>query len=188
MIIREVKATDAASIAKVNADSWKTTYAGILPQEYLDSISYEQRTSIWQARLSDPKEIWQGWFYYIAEDEKGNIVGFAGGGPERTGNPRFSSELGVIYLLPSHQRMGIGRKLMATIALRLKQQGHKSMLVWVLEANHNRSFYEALGGRRVAERHVNIGGVDLVEVAYGWHDLGLFARMLKQNSGTPLTR
>ena len=188
MIIRQVKATDAASIAKVNTDSWKTTYSGILPQEYLDSISYEQRTSFWQARLSDPNKQWAGWFYYVAEDENGDIVGFAGGGPERTGNQRFSSELGAIYLLGSYQRQGIGRKLMAKIVLRLKQQGHKSMLVWVLEANHNRSFYEALGGQRVAERHVNIGGVNLVEVAYGWHDLGLFAKTVKPNSKAPLVR
>ena len=40
----------------------------------------------------------------------------------------------------------IGRRLIATVADRLIQQGHYSMLVWVLTANASRLLYEALGG------------------------------------------
>jgi GNAT superfamily N-acetyltransferase len=188
MIIREAKATDAAPIAKINVESWKATYSGIMPQEYLDSLSDEQRTNVWYVRLSDPSKLWPGWFYYVVEDDKDKIIGFAGGGPERSGNRLYSAELGVIYLVKSRERQGLGRRLMATVALRLKKQGHNSMLAWVLEVNRYRSFYEVLGGQRVAERHVNIGGVDLVEVAYGWHDLGLFTRMVKPDSKAPLAR
>lgn len=42
MVIREAKAIDATSIARVDVDSWQTTYTGIVPQDYLNSRSYEQ--------------------------------------------------------------------------------------------------------------------------------------------------
>ena len=40
--IREAKATDAASIARVDVDTEQTTYTDIMPKNYLDSRTYEQ--------------------------------------------------------------------------------------------------------------------------------------------------
>ncbi len=45
------------------------------------------------------------------------------------------------------------------------------MLVWVLEQNPARGFYEHLGGVDLRAKPIQIGGKDLVEVAYGWRDL-----------------
>jgi len=45
------------------------------------------------------------------------------------------------------------------------------MLIWVLAKNPSRAFYEALGGQRVYEKQIVIGGETLVEVAYGWRDI-----------------
>jgi len=39
MLIRAAKAVDAASIGKVVVDTWRTTYTGIVPQDYLESLS-----------------------------------------------------------------------------------------------------------------------------------------------------
>jgi len=80
MVIREAKAIDATSIARVDVDSWQTTYTGIVPQDYLNSRSYEQRTSVWQTRISDSTKLWPRWFVYVAEDDDGSIIGFAGKG------------------------------------------------------------------------------------------------------------
>ena len=41
----------------------------------------------------------------------------------------------------------------------------------MLGANPARFFYEALGGRRVAERKQRFAGVELEEAAYAWNDL-----------------
>jgi GNAT superfamily N-acetyltransferase len=173
MIIREANANDAASIARVNVDTWKTTYAGIMPQALIDSRTYEQRTTHWQNILL-PR-----WQVYVAEDDGGNVVGFAGGGDENGELQGFTGELGFIYLLKSYQRQGIGRKLAATVALKLNQLGHNSMFVWVLTQNPYKAFYETLGGHPIAEREVNFGGVNLREIAYGWRDLGIFEKILK---------
>ena len=41
--IRRAIKDDIPGIAKVHADSWKTTYKGIFPNEILENITYEQR-------------------------------------------------------------------------------------------------------------------------------------------------
>lgn len=53
---------------------------------------------------------------------------------------------------------------------RLIAAGLPSLLVWVLERNPSRRFYETLGGRPVAAKELEIAGVALREIAYGWTD------------------
>ncbi len=48
--------------------------------------------------------------------------------------------------------------------------GKRSMLAWVLAENPSQLFYEAAGGRLLGSQDIQIGGVTLEEVAYGWDD------------------
>jgi hypothetical protein len=48
------------------------------------------------------------------------------------------------------------------------------MAVWVLAANPFRKFYEAIGGKVVAEQQIERGGLSFTETAYGWQDLNTF--------------
>ncbi len=170
--IREASLADAMVIGKVQVDSWRSTYAGIVPRAYLDMLSYEHRATIWRTILSDTS-VRQ--FVYVAEDHGGNVVGFASGGHERCGDPSYEGELYAIYLLESHQRMGLGRLLTSKIAERLLEGDIHSMLAWVLAANPTRPFYEALGATQLSERNITIGGAALTEVAYGWADISFLA-------------
>jgi GNAT superfamily N-acetyltransferase len=165
--IREACSADAPAIARVHVDSWRTTYRGIVPDDYLAKLSCERRTSICMQILSDPncRE-----FHFVAEGECGQIVGIASGGPERTGDPDYVGELYGIYLLVEHQRKGIGRQLVRAVVDRLAQAGLRSMLVWVLTDNASRGFYEALGGQLLRYGQIEIGGVVFEKVAYGWRD------------------
>ena len=43
MKIRRATSSDAANIAKVHVDSWRTTYQNVLPTDFLESLSYEKR-------------------------------------------------------------------------------------------------------------------------------------------------
>lgn len=168
IIIREADVSDAAAIARVHVDSWRTTYTGIVPEDYLANLSYSRREQIWYAALSasgSPS------FVYVAEDAAGGVVGFASAGPERSGHAVYKGELYAIYILASHQRRGIGRRLTQAVVKRLMEAGIHSMLVWVLADNPFRAFYEALGGRPVTEQEITIGGARLIEVAYGWRDI-----------------
>ncbi|WP_146549034.1 GNAT family N-acetyltransferase [Rummeliibacillus suwonensis] len=165
MNIRKATLTDAEGIAKVHIDSWKTTYANIIPKEYLNSLSYEKQAKKWTNIIS--QEI-----VFVAEDNKGKIVGFSSGGKERSKKYKgFEGELYVIYILKKYQRRGIGKSLIKPVLDEIKKMGLNSMLVLVLEENNSRLFYEKLGGVKLDTVEVEIAGKQLKEIAYGWGDI-----------------
>ncbi|MBB3111138.1 GNAT superfamily N-acetyltransferase [Paenibacillus phyllosphaerae] len=168
MRIRHAAVTDAAGIAKVHVDSWRTTYEGLVPADFLAAMSYEVYENRWRYRLQN-KAVRYAMF--VAEEADGRIVGFADGGPERTGDAEFRGELYALYLLKTSQRKGIGTQLFHAIAAHLIAQGYGSMLIWVLKANPSRSFYEALGGVKRREATIEVGGSMVEEAGYGWSDL-----------------
>lgn len=169
MIIREAHIEDAAGIAKVHVDTWRTTYAGIVPDEFLANMTYESYEKRWINNLNNTTD---GTFTYVAEDDSGQIVGFVSGGTERTGDPIYNGELYAIYILKDHQGQGIGSLLTQTLVKRLLQESTNSMLLWVLADNPARRFYEVLGGRLVKTSQIEIGDIMLDEIAYGWIDIG----------------
>ena len=166
--IRLANLDDALAVANVQVDSWRSTYAGIVSGDYLETLSYEQRASVWHKILSVSAS---RQFVYVAEDDGGNVVGFVSGGQVKRGEPDYKAELYAIYLLESHQHIGLGRLLTSKIAKRLLQEDIHSMLVWVLAMNPSRGFYEALGATQISERNITIGGTPFTEVAYGWTNL-----------------
>ncbi len=166
--IRRAEPADAAGIARVHVDSWRTSYQGIVPADYLAGLSYER----WQQRWDDILTGTDGGeVVYVAEDESGQIVGFAAGGPERNGDPVYRGKLHAIYILAGYQGRGTSRRLMGAVAADLAAAGIHALRLWVLAENAPaRRFYAALGGVPLREKTVDLGGVPVVEVAYGWAD------------------
>jgi GNAT superfamily N-acetyltransferase len=164
-VIRAATPDDAAAIAHMHVAGWRTTYRGIVPDDVLADLSEEQRARGWARRLRDPARTE---FVYVAEDATGRVIGFASGGPEREGDPVYTGELYAIYLLAGEQGKGIGGRLFRQVAARLAADGHAAMLLWVLAENPACRFYAAMGGQPVREKPVEMGGVTLRELAYGW--------------------
>ncbi|MEG4166643.1 MULTISPECIES: GNAT family N-acetyltransferase [unclassified Microcoleus] len=171
MIVREAKIADAPAIAQVNVDTWRTAYREIVPTDYLAQLSYEKRESNWQEILLNAEKSKN--FVCVAENDSGEIVGFAAGGCERTGKYVYTGELFAIYILEEYQRQGIGRQLVRTVAKKLAELSLNSMLVWVLGNNSAYRFYEFLGGEKVDEKQTSRAGVALKEIAYGWKDIAV---------------
>ncbi|MCB9454131.1 MAG: GNAT family N-acetyltransferase [Anaerolineaceae bacterium] len=173
MIIRPAHRDDAMAVARVQVDSWRTSYAGIVPHDHLTQLRYEDRAAKWGRNLDNPA--WRS-VLYVAEDIPGQIIGFACAGPEHDDTPGYTGEVYAIYLLQAAQRKGAGRALMRACAQWLLTHDYRTMLVWVLAANDSaRRFYEALGGQYIHEKTVEIGGTPLLEVAYGWQDIRTLA-------------
>jgi GNAT superfamily N-acetyltransferase len=166
MPIRPATPTDAAAIARVRVDSWRATYRGIMPDAELDNLSYAEHTERWHRHLAD-----EGLIVQVAVTDDGRIIGFASGGCEVTDFSDFTGEVYAIYLDPAYIRQGIGTQLIRAVARVLRDRGHESMLVWVLADNPSRHFYEALGGEFLHDETIKVGGVDLVEWAYGWREI-----------------
>jgi ribosomal protein S18 acetylase RimI-like enzyme len=163
--IRKAVLSDAKGIAKVHVDSWKTTYANIVPDEYLDTLTYQRREQLWIKIIPIGG-------VYVAENLEGEIVGFSSGGKERSNQYKgFDGELYAIYILKEYQGQGIGKALVKPIVDDLKGMGLNSMLVLVLKDNVSRKFYESLGGKKVDSEEVHIAGKDFIELVYGWKDI-----------------
>jgi GNAT superfamily N-acetyltransferase len=167
MHVREATIEDARAIAEVHLASWKTTYPGIIAQEYIDGLRVEDGEARWVARLTEKAAT-----VFVAEDEVG-IFGFAAGGAMMHPVDGYQGELGAIYLLASHQGKGAGAALVRSMARELRRQGFTNMVVWVLKENPARGFYERMGGVKVGEQMIEIGGATLPEIAFGWADLGV---------------
>ena len=165
LTIRKADIEDAAAIAHVHVESWKTTYAGIVSDVFLASLNKEVRTHSWQEQI-----LAANISILVAEDETG-IFGFAAGGKIREKLDDYDAELYAIYLLRGRQKQGAGRTLCLTLASALQTSGFTSMIVWVLEQNPSASFYERLGAVQIARKIINIGGADLQELAFGWLSL-----------------
>jgi GNAT superfamily N-acetyltransferase len=168
MLIRRAQGSDASAIARVSVDTWRSAYRGIVPEQYLASLSYDDRAEGVRSTLAAPDA---ETCCFVAEDEGDAVVGFAWGGPRREGEKRYVGELYAIYVLGERQRAGAGRALIRAVAEDLLRRSMRSMLVWVLAVNPSRHFYEALGGKPAGQTEIEIGGAVLVEVAYGWDDV-----------------
>lgn len=168
--IRDAQVGDALGIATVHVRSWQTTYPGIMPDELLKSLSIEKRTAGWERGLQNPID---GGFTLVAEED-GQIIGFAGGGPGRDGDPEYPGELYAVYLLKEHQGRGLGRTLFLEVVRRLRAQGYQKMLLWVAKENRpSVAFYQHMGGVALREKPVEFSGTTVVEVAFGY-DLSRF--------------
>jgi len=164
--IRSASVEDAHAIAHVQVEGWRSTYGGIVPDAYLAAMDAESRTEGWKEPLQSSVVA-----FSVVEDAAG-VFGFICGGKIREATEGYDAELYAIYLLQDRQRHGAGRKLACTLAEVLRQQGFKSMTVWVLEKNRRAvAFYKGLGAVQIAQKTIEIGGAGLTDLCLGWADL-----------------
>jgi len=167
MTIREATPADAAGIARVHVESWRTTYPGIMPQAHLDALSLAEHEQLWQGRLGE--DLSGQTHSFVAADNSGEIIGFVRGGPIHFDDPEYTAEIYTLYLLKSQQGHGLGRGLLAAIAKRLRQDGHTNLFLWTHVRNPARGFYEKLGGVAVRTTQRTLKGIVYDDVGYGWN-------------------
>ena len=156
-------------MARIHVDTWRATYPGIVPADFLAGLSSMDAQSRWDeillTELPDTSTV-------VAEAGERGIVGFAGAGPDRQGDTTYRGEIYSVYVLQAYQRRGVGRELLTAVVRHLWRQGFASMRLWVLEDNlPARRFYESLGGEQIGQQTATIGGADLTELSYGWKDI-----------------
>lgn len=165
MKVRKAAKGDAAGIAKVHVDSWRTTYKDIIPTSFLEQLSYTEREQMWAASLREGH-------VYVAESDSDGIVGFACGGKERSGKYEgYDGELYAVYLLAEYQGKGIGKSLFKAVLQHLHENRLTSMVVLVLEDNEACKFYESMGGKKIGRLKDMIGGKTVYELIFGWEKI-----------------
>ena len=167
--IRRATPADASAIARVYVDTWRSIYAGLVPDHALVGMSPVRMARTWARELASRRA---GHEVLAAEAGTRDVVGFTSFGPARDRRLGCAGEIYTLYVLDDHQGSGIGRTLLGAAFRALIEAGMTSTLIWVLADNPARFFYEAMGGRRIAERDERLWGTMLHEAAYGWPDLG----------------
>lgn len=164
-LIRPAVPSDSEGIAKVHTGSWQSAYRGILPDDWLDELKWQDRKERWDRQLpiQSPRAI------YVATNSQNEIVGFASIGPARDEDLNIDEffELYAIYLSPEIWRNGLGGRLLSAVLEQIPPT-FKQLTLWVLTENlQGRAFYEgrgfkADGARKMAE----IGTNELEEIRY----------------------
>lgn len=151
-------ADDRMAISRIYEESWKCAYKGMIPQDYLDSIT-EGR---WVSGFDNP-----GWKTLVCMDGD-RAVGTSSFCKSRFERFCDWGEVVSIYFLPDYMGKGYGKILMQCVVSELKKQGYKDIFLWVLEENMRaRHFYEQIGFSPTDDfLNDNIGGKALREIRY----------------------
>jgi ribosomal protein S18 acetylase RimI-like enzyme len=155
---------DCRAIAEVHVESWQCAYKGILPEEYLASLSVAEREAMWR-RIVERQPA-----HLVLARSVNRVLGFVAFGPSRDeGAPAGRAEIWAIYVKPASWSTGVGRRLWLEALRRILVEGYSSISLWVLVGNARAArFYERAGFAAELEsrKSFEIGGTTLAELRY----------------------
>jgi len=151
MQIRQLAIEELSKVQSIAHRTWPDTFGKILSPEqitYMLELMYD--LNILESQLE------KGHTFLIAEED-GAELGFAGFELNYAASPK--AKLHKIYLLPSAQGKGLGKKLIFEVADRAKQAGQKSLLLNVNKYNQSAiDFYMRMGFVEIYKEVIDIGG------------------------------
>lgn len=165
-VIRLAVPADAETVARVQVESWRAAYAGLMPEAVLTGLDVGERTAAWRARIERP-EIPERRLFVV--EVAGKVEGFASTGPSRDdGAAPGTGEVLALYLAPAAWGQGHGRALFAAAVDDLRGRGFAEVTLWVLDGNtRGRRFYEAAGMKPDGVTKIEVeGGAELPHVRY----------------------
>lgn len=163
-MIRLATLGDARAIATIHVEAWRAAYRGIVPDEYLDSLSIDGREPVWrQSLLAADTSTW------VAQ-ESDAIAGWISAGRSRDTDAGTSAgEIWAVYVAPGYWGKGVGRSLCRHAEQHLRTEGFITVTLWVLQDNTRAvKFYQSngfvldIGATKQIER----GGKTLSEVRF----------------------
>ena len=177
--IRAARPGDARRIARLDVETWRAAYAGILATPFLVGLSTQRREVGWATVIErEPRDV------RVAVNGEGEIIGFGSCGRNRD-SAEHTGEVFTLYVAPDWQNQGVGRALLHALFERLIAQGCASAIIWVLRDNPGRFFYRRLGGREMRHKHFVVGGKRIEAAGYTWGDLPRYLETAARADGSP---
>jgi ribosomal protein S18 acetylase RimI-like enzyme len=145
--------------------AWQTAYRGLMPDDYLDGLTVDDRTDQWTRVLTgepDPRQA-----FLVAEAE-GRVVGFVAVGGEMDVADATRGEVSALNVDSDQWGRGAGRALLAAGGGHLCGIGFATAVLWVHRDNARaRRFFQAAGWRADGtERRIDALGVEVPVVRY----------------------
>jgi ribosomal protein S18 acetylase RimI-like enzyme len=162
--IRPATPDDARGITVIHVEAWQAAYRGIVPDDYLDSLSIDARETVWrQILLTGDSSTW------VAMESE-TIVGWISAAGSRDSDAGTSTgEVWAIYVAPARWGTGVGRSLCETAESYLRQQGFSEVTLWVLRDNERAVRFYRSNGFVVDSGHTKTlerGGKTLFEARF----------------------
>ena len=164
--IRRATADDADAIGRVQVETWRAAYRGLLPDEVVAGFDVGERQRLWREGLSRPRR--PGSETLVAEVD-GAVVGFTSVGMWRVDDEPEEgvAELFTIYVEPAHWGTGVGRALIERAEASMRTSGFVEARLWVLDGNERAErFYRAAGWERDGRKIDNFQGAEIAEARY----------------------
>ncbi len=146
-IIRPASFNDIKFIQQIVAETWPQTYTSILGKEQVDYMIEKLYST---PSLEDQMK--KGHYFFLALNNY-SAVGFASFSHEEG----LTYKLQKLYVLPNHQKSGIGKKLLKTIETVARSMGGKVLELNVNRNNNAKGFYEKRGFAILEEENIDIG-------------------------------
>jgi ribosomal protein S18 acetylase RimI-like enzyme len=164
MQVRPAQVEDAREIAEIHVRTWQVAYPGIVPAEYLASLSVEKYETMWHGCIIAGKP------QLLVATEADRLLGWVAFGPSQDeGVGADVAEIWAIYVGPANWSRGVGRQLWARALEGMQAQGFKSVGLWAFPENVRAGkFYQALGFKiePSSSKQFQLGGSQLNEVRY----------------------
>ena len=166
--LRPGKLADSDAVAALHNRVWQHAFATLAPTEALQQLDLASRQAKWHRLLATPVA---DQLVLLAEAD-GQLVGMAATGA--SDDPAFGrrAEIHSVYVDLSHQRLGIGERLLRGLALHLRARGYDAAALDVVEGNDVAArFYQRLGAREIA-RTIDVGPIwKSANIIFAWDGL-----------------
>jgi len=156
--------SDCGAVAQIHVDAWRAAYAGILPADFLDSLSVKKREALWRTVTQ------RGTPQLLVAKAAGQLIGWiAFGGSRDEGAAADCGEIWAINVAPSAWSKGAGRTLLQAAREKLAQAGYRLVTLWVIYNNVRAiRFYRCAGFVLDGSSNKNseIGGGGVTEIKF----------------------
>ena len=141
---RKTTIDDAYGVAYVSAHSWKETYTGFMPDDYLNN-----RIANIENKLETTKKFLQDKDTYYVATVDDRVVGICYYNKSENEKYHDYGLLGAIYVLKDYQKLGIGKELFKIAIKGLIDMGYNKMYLECLKGNPTINFYKHFDGEIV---------------------------------------
>ncbi|NTW01703.1 MAG: GNAT family N-acetyltransferase [Oscillochloris sp.] len=169
--IRTAMRDDCLDIAHTQVDSYRTAYAGLFPQPYLDHFTYAEQEQDWVDMFTTGTED----MLLVALSPEHHVVGYILARAQPEVFPGYDAEIVALHVRTSFQKRGIGTALLHQAVQHLLARGCRSVMLWTLKDHRARQWYEKLNGTLVGEKSYEVDDWTVHEVAYGWSELAMLS-------------